>query len=60
LNTKPPEASAPEEAPGSAPGRKPYTTPRLQAYGDLADITKANSKGSKNDGGAFGTHKTAL
>jgi hypothetical protein len=31
--------------------RKPYEKPRLEVYGDLADIAKATSKGTKLDGG---------
>ena len=30
--------------------RKPYQKPRLEVYGDLADITKSQAAGTKNDG----------
>lgn len=32
------------------PTRKPYEKPRLEVYGDLADIAKATNKGTKPDG----------
>ena len=34
----------------TTPARKPYQKPRLEVYGDLADITKSQAAGTKNDG----------
>ena len=43
-----------------APARKPYQKPRLQIYGDLAEITKAAFGTTANDGsGATNMHYTA-
>jgi hypothetical protein len=42
--------STPEEESSPAPKQKPYTTPRLQFYGDLAEITKGQNTGGQNDG----------
>jgi hypothetical protein len=44
--------SASDNRSGQAPTRKPYATPRLQEYGDLAEITKGNSGTMSNDGAA--------
>ena len=33
-----------------APDLKPYKAPRLQIYGDLAEITKGQFSGGQNDG----------
>jgi hypothetical protein len=43
-----------------APARKPYQKPRLQIYGDLAEITKANFGTKANDGsGGTNMHFTS-
>ena len=47
---KPQASSASEESSSQAPGRKPYKTPRLQFYGDLAEITKGSCSEDSNDG----------
>jgi hypothetical protein len=46
------EARPTQEAP-----RRPYQKPRLTRFGSLADITRANASGGKNDG-AKGNTKT--
>ena len=53
-----PESSGRENPGRQSPALKPYTAPRLQIYGDLADITKAHANVSKNDGGVFINRKT--
>ncbi len=50
MKIKPQASSASEESSSQAPGRKPYKTPRLQFYGDLAEITKGQLLGGQNDG----------
>jgi hypothetical protein len=40
---------AEQPAPGPDP-RKPYVEPRLDIYGDLADISKSLGGGGGNDG----------
>jgi hypothetical protein len=53
-----PESTDREKPGRQSPALKPYQAPRLQIYGDLADITKAHANGSKNDGGVFINRKT--
>jgi hypothetical protein len=48
---KPPDLPADDESTSQAPRRRPYTKPRLQVYGDLAEITKS-VHGSKAPDGA--------
>ena len=39
-----------------APARKPYERPRLEVYGDIREITDANTKtGGSFDGAVHGT-----
>jgi len=45
-----PEDSAPADGRSPAAPRKPYEKPQLEVYGDLADIAKAISSGTKSDG----------
>ena len=47
---KPPPPSASDDRSIQAPSRKPYKTPRLQVYGDLAEITLTLSGTKTNDG----------
>jgi len=47
---KPQERPAAHEEPRQAPLRKPYQKPKLEAYGDLTEITKANVGTHMNDG----------
>lgn len=49
---KPQSPSAPDNKMSGTPARKPYSTPHLQQYGDLAEITKGNSGTMSNDGSA--------
>jgi hypothetical protein len=42
---------ASDELTSQSPARKPYQKPRLQIYGDLAEITKAVFGTKANDGG---------
>jgi hypothetical protein len=39
-----------EESPDETLGRKPYTKPRLEVYGDLAHITRGVPGSKTNDG----------
>jgi hypothetical protein len=39
-----------KEAPRQPPPRKTYVEPRLEVYGDLADISKAITGTGSNDG----------
>jgi hypothetical protein len=48
MEPQPPSAS--DDNSSEAPARKPYTTPRLQQYGDLAEITKTIAGSKTNDG----------
>jgi hypothetical protein len=48
--SKPEERPATDERPSQAPARKAYQKPRLQIYGDLAEITKAILGSKTNDG----------
>jgi hypothetical protein len=43
---------------GSSPGKKPYTGPRLEVYGDLRGITQTVGKKGTLDGGASMTDHT--
>jgi hypothetical protein len=46
-----PEPDSAQEARSNQPlERKSYKKPRLQLYGDLAEITKGQNSGGKNDG----------
>jgi len=47
---EPRPTSASDDRPSQGSTRKPYTKPRLQEYGDLAEITKGNSGTMSNDG----------
>jgi hypothetical protein len=40
---------------GNAGGKKPYSKPKLQVYGDLNTLTRAVHRNTKQDGGD-GTH----
>ena len=42
--------SAQEEGSNQPRERRPYKKPRLQFYGDLAEITKGQNSGGQNDG----------
>lgn len=42
---------------GARPTKRPYGKPRLLSYGSLADVTRANATGGKNDQ-AKGNNKT--
>jgi hypothetical protein len=43
----------------SAEGKKPYSKPKLEVYGDLASITRAKDAGHPlSDGGTSGLTKT--
>jgi len=50
LTIKPTASSAAEESSSRPSERKPYKKPRLQFYGDLAEITKGQFSGGQNDG----------
>ena len=50
LTIKSEPESAQEDGASQPVERKPYKTPRLQFYGDLAEITKGQNSGGKNDG----------
>ena len=50
MNTKPQASSASEESSSQRLEKKPYKAPRLQFYGDLAEITKGQLTGGQNDG----------
>ena len=41
---------ASDDRSNQTPARKPYTTPQLQQYGDLAEITKTIVGSKTNDG----------
>ena len=41
---------ASDDRSNQTPARKPYTTPKLQQYGDLAEITRTNLGSKTNDG----------
>jgi hypothetical protein len=45
-----PEDTAPADVRPQAAPRKPYEKPRLEVYGDLADIAQSLSSGTKSDG----------
>ena len=45
-----PEDSATADDRVPAAQRKPYEKPRLEVYGDLTDIARAQGSGAKNDG----------
>jgi hypothetical protein len=47
---KPQPSSGADETSNDAPARKPYTKPRLEVYGDLAQITKGVLGTKTNDG----------
>jgi len=47
---KPQDTPSSGERPGEAPARKAYQKPKLQVYGDLADITKTLLATMTNDG----------
>jgi len=47
---KPHESSNSDAQSSEAPARKPYTKPRLEVYGDLAQITKGVLGTKTNDG----------
>jgi hypothetical protein len=47
---KSPDTPADDESTSQAPTRRPYTKPRLQVYGDLAEITKSLTGSKTNDG----------
>jgi len=47
---KPHTPSAPENRTSGGQTRKPYRAPKLQQYGDLAEITKGNAGSKTNDG----------
>jgi hypothetical protein len=49
---KPQEPPAAHEESRKAPTRKAYQKPKLEAYGDLAEITKSNTGTHMNDGAA--------
>ena len=42
------------------PGKKPYSAPSLQQYGDLARITRAVGRSGQSDGGKGTMKGTAL
>jgi hypothetical protein len=45
-----PEDTTHADSGSPAAPRKPYEKPRIEVYGDLADIAKSKSSGSTNDG----------
>jgi len=47
---KPQPSSSSDEPSHDAPARKPYSKPRLEVYGDLAQITKGLTGTKTNDG----------
>jgi len=47
---KPQQSSSSDDRSSDAPARKPYTKPRLEVYGDLAQITKGVTGSKTNDG----------
>ena len=47
---KPQARSTSADRTSETPARKPYNKPRLEVYGDLTDIAKSLSSGTKNDG----------
>ena len=47
---KPQDQRSAEERVDQAPARRPYQKPALQAYGDLAEITKGIVGTKTNDG----------
>ena len=50
LTIKPQPESSQEEGSSQPLPKKPYKKPRLQFYGDLAEITKGRNSGGKQDG----------
>jgi len=47
---KPQDAAASDERSSQAPTRKAYEKPRLQVYGNLAEITKSVNGSKMSDG----------
>jgi hypothetical protein len=47
-----------EETPADDTGRKPYVTPSLRVYGDVAELTRINSNIGNTDGGSGSKKKT--
>jgi hypothetical protein len=47
---KPPHAPAADENPEKKPARKAYEKPKLQVYGDLAEVTQTILGSKTNDG----------
>lgn len=47
---KPPETPGSDDRANEAPRRKAYEKPRLERYGDLTEISRSLSSGTKFDG----------
>ena len=45
---------------GKRKTKSPYTSPQIQVYGDLREITHAVGKTNKADNGGGSTNKTGL
>jgi hypothetical protein len=53
----PPARAAAEPAAAKKGGRKPYTAPKVRAYGNIREITLGTGHAGTRDG-APGSHKT--